>query len=124
MAKWCNDSALDAALDWIDQADKMVVCSAQPATYAEATSTYALADVAMTPNTDFAKANGDSSGRKITVAAKSDVPVDASGTATHIALVITGTSTLAYVTTCTSQAVVSGTTVNVPAWDIEIGDPV
>lgn len=124
MAKWQNDSMLDAAFDWLDQADKMIVCSAQPTTYTEANATYALADVAMTPNTDFTKANGDSSGRKVTVAAKSSVTVDTTGTATHVALVITGSSTLVYVTTCTSQALTAGNTVNIPAWDVEIADAV
>ena len=123
MAKWCNDAMLDAAFDWLDQADLMVLCSAQPTTYAEATATYALADVAVTPNADFTKANGDTSGRKVTVAAKSGVAVDTTGTATHIALVITGSSTLAYVTTMTSRALVAGDAANVPAWDIEIADP-
>ncbi len=123
MAKAVPDAMLDAAFDWLDQADKQVVCSAQPTTYAEAVTTYALADVAMTVNTDYTKANGDTSGRKCTVAAKSGVTVDATGTATHLALVSTGDSTLRYVTTCTSQALTSGNTVNIPAWDIEIADP-
>lgn len=123
MAKWANDLMMDAAFDYLDQCDKMVVCSAQPTTYAEANATYALADVAMTPDTDFTKANGDVSGRKVTVAAKSGVTVDANGTATHIALIRTGDSSLRYVTTCTSQVLTAGNTVNIPAWDAEIGDP-
>lgn len=78
----------------------------------------------MTPNTDFIKANGDTSGRKVTVAAKSGVNVDTSGTATHVALVSVGDTTLRYVTTCTSQALTSGNQVNFPAWDIETAAPV
>jgi hypothetical protein len=113
---------LDAAFDYLDQCNSMIVCSQQPTTYVEATSTYALADVAVTPDTDFTKANGDTSGRKVTVAAKSSVTVDTSGTATHIALVRTTDSSLRYVTTCTSQALTAGNTVNIPAWDIEIAD--
>lgn len=123
MAKWANDLLMDAAFDWVDQCTTQILCSAQPTTYAEATSTYALADVAMTPDTDFTKANGDTSGRKVTVAAKSSVTVDSSGTGTHVALVRSNDSSLRYVTTCTSQAVTAGNTVNFPAWDIEIGDP-
>lgn len=123
MAKTVPDAMLDAAFDWLDQANLQVVCSAQPTTYTEATSTYALADVAMTVNTDYTKANGDTSGRKVTVAAKSGVTVDASGTATHLALVSSGDSTLRYVTTCTSQVLTAGNTVNIPAWDVEIADP-
>ena len=121
MAKSVHDTVLDGAFDILDQANLMIACSAEPTTRTEAVTTYALADVAMTINTDYTKANGDTSGRKVTVAAKSTVTVDASGTATHIALV-DGTNLL-YVTTCTSQALTSGNTVNFPAWDIEIADP-
>lgn len=122
MAKYLNDAGLDALLDYIkNNCDKMIVCSTQPTTYAEATSTYALADVAMASG-DFTHANGDTSGRKTTVAAKSAVPIDASGNAQHVALVKTGTSTLLAVTTCTSQALTAGGTVDVPAWDIEVAD--
>ena len=124
MAKYANDLVMDAALDFVAGSNSMIVCSAQPTTYAEATATYALADVALAGG-DFTKANGDSSGRKTTVAAKNSVLIDASGTATHVALVDTGNSRLVYVTTCTSQALTANAsnTVNIPAWDIEIGDP-
>lgn len=121
MAKSVHDDVLDGAFDVLDQADLMTVCSSQPTTRTEAVTTFKLADVAMTPNTDFTKANGDTSGRKVTVAAKNSVSVDSSGTATHVALV--DSSRLLYVTTCTSQALTSGNTVNFPAWDVEIADP-
>jgi hypothetical protein len=121
MAKLVHDDVLDGAFDVLDQADLMTVCSSQPTTRTEAITTYKLADVAMTPNTDYTKANGDTNGRKVTVAAKSSVAVDSSGTATHVALV--DGSRLLYVTTCTSQALTAGNTVNFPAWDIEIADP-
>ena len=121
MAKMVADSVLDGAFDVLDQADMMTVCSQEPTTPTEARTTYKLADVAMTPNTDYTKANGDVNGRKCTVAAKSAVPVDTTGTATHVALSTAGT--LLYVTTCTSQALTSGNTVNIPAWDVEIADP-
>jgi len=123
MAKTVHDDVLDGAFDVLDQANLMIACSAQPTSRTEAVTTYALADVAMTVNTDFTKANGDVSGRKVTVAAKSTVLIDTSGTATHVALV-DGTRLL-YVTTCTSQALTANgsNTVNFPAWDIEIADP-
>ena len=113
---------MDAAFDYIDQADMMHVCSTLDATptYAEIT-TASLADVAVVPNTDFTKAAGDTSGRKVTIAAKSGVTVDASGTANHIALVTVSGSVVRYVTTCTSQVLTAGNSVNVPAWKIEIG---
>lgn len=123
MAKTVDDTVLDGAFDILDQADLMTACSSQPTTFTEATTTYKLADVAMTPNTDFTKANGDTNGRKVTVAAKTAVPIDSSGTATYIALTKSGGSVLLYVTTCTSQVLTAGGTVDFPAWDIEIADP-
>lgn len=122
MAKAMNDAGADAALDYWTDADLMIACSAQPTSYAEATSTYALADVAMAGG-DFTKTNGDTSGRKVTVAAKSAVDVDVTGDATHVALVKTGDTTLRYVTTCPTVALDAAGTVNFGAWDIEIPDP-
>src|SRR4026208_2076194 len=118
MAKSVNDLVLDGAFDILDQANIMNVCSAEPTTRTEAITTLPLADVAMTVNTDYTKANGDTSGRKCTVAAKSGVTVDSSGTATHVAL--TDATRLLYVTTCTSQALTAANTVNFPAWKVEI----
>lgn len=125
MAKWQNDLMLDAALSYVDDGTLLTVCSAQPTTYTEAATTYKLADVVMTAGAgggDYTLANGDTSGRKLTVLQQSAVPIDTSGTATHVALSISGSSTLLYVTTCTSQSLTSGGTVTVPAWDIEIAD--
>lgn len=116
-----HDSVLDGAFGVLDDANIMTACNAEPTTRTQAVTTFALADVAMTPTTDFTKANGDVSGRKCTVAAKSGVTVDTTGTATHIAL-CDGTNLL-YVTTCTSQALTAGNTVNYPAWKVEIADP-
>jgi hypothetical protein len=126
MAKYANDAGLDAALAWYADCDELNVCSAQPTTYTEAITTYSLADVAVTPgagNGDFTIANGDTSGRKLTVAAQTAIPVDTTGTATHIALTKSWDTTLRYVTTCTSQGLTSGNTVNTPAFDFELGDP-
>lgn len=124
MAKAMNDAGADAALDYWTDATRMIACSAQPTTYTEANSTYALADVTMAGG-DFTKANGDTSGRKVTVAAKSSVLIDTTGTATHVALVKVSDTTLRYVTTCTSQSLTANgsNTVNFPAWDIEVADP-
>ena len=118
MAKFTDDSVLDAALDDIATSTVMHLCSSQPANYA-AVAGASLADVALT-GVDFTNANGDVSGRKVTVAAKSGVTVDATGTGNHVALV-TG-SVLKHVTTCNSIAVTSGGTVDFPAFDIEFAD--
>ena len=120
MGKAVSDLVLDAALGIIDNATIMTACSAQPTTRTEAVTTYALADVTMASG-DFTIADGNTSGRKVTMAAKSAVPVDTTGTANHVAL-CDGTNLL-LVTTCTSQALTSGNTVNFPAWKDEIADP-
>lgn len=121
MPKTAPDAVMDAAFDYIDQADVMRVCSTLDATPTHAEIvTATLASVAMTPDTDFTKAAGDTSGRKVTVAAKSGVSVTTSGDANHIALTTTAGSVVRYVTTCTTQTLTSGNTVNIPAWDIEI----
>lgn len=123
MAKSASDNVLDAPANYIiGVVDRMIVCSAQPTTYAEANTTYELADVAVAGG-DFTKANGDTSGRKVTVAAKNGVAVDVTGTATHVALVDDGASELLWVTTCPSQGVSSGGTVDIGSWKIEFGDP-
>lgn len=121
MAKSVHNDVLDAALSLVKtNGNLMTVCSAEPTTRAEAVTTYALADVALAP-TDLIISDGDVSGRKLAVAAKNNVLVDSDGTATHIAIV--DGSRLLYVTTCTSQPLVTGNEVNFPSWDIEIADP-
>lgn len=121
MAKSVNDKVLDGAFDILGTTNLMLVCSAQPGSRSQAIN-LALADTPMVPLADFVKTPGDVSGRKATVAAKNTVVVDVSGTATHLALV--NDTDLLYVTTCTDQALIALNTVNIPAWDIEISDPV
>ena len=120
MAKAVHDSVLDGALDVIATATIMTACNAEPTTRTEAVTTFALADHVMSGG-DFTNANGDTSGRKVTIAAQAGVAIDTTGTATHVAL-CDGTNLL-YVTTCTSQLLTSGGTVDFPAWDVEIADP-
>ena len=125
MAKFTHDDVLDAPLDMVrTNATRLVVCSAQPANFTEANSTYALADKTIS-SSDMTKANGDVSGRKLTVAAQTGILIDNSGTATHVALLDVANSKLLEVTTCTSQALTANgsNTVNTPAFDIEFADP-
>lgn len=120
MAKQAPNAMIDAALDYVAGSDVMMVCTAEPTSYSDAL-TKSLADVAMAGG-DFAKAD-DVSGRKVTMAAKSGVAIDVGGTATHVALCKAGDTTLRYVTTCTSQVLTAGGTVDFPAWKINIADP-
>lgn len=96
----------------------MTLCTAEPTTYTQATATNKLADVAMVAG-DFTNSDG-TTGRKVTVAGKAGVPVDTTGSATHVALC--DATTVLYVTTMTSQALTSGNTVDIGAWVVEIAD--
>jgi hypothetical protein len=118
MAKFTNDVVLDAALDKIATATRMTLCSAQPANFAGIAAVQ-LADVTLDSG-DFTKANGDTSGRKVTVAAQSGVNVDTSGTSNHVCL--DDGTTLLHVTTHTGQVLTSGNTVNTGAYDVEFAD--
>jgi hypothetical protein len=120
MAKSFHNSVPDAALGIIDNATVMTLCSAEPTTRTEAVTTFALADVTMAGG-DFTIADGDTSGRKVTVASKSGVTVDASGTSNHVALC--DATNLLFVTTHTAQALTSGNTATIGSWKVEFTDP-
>jgi len=123
MGKSIHNDVLDAALSYIENnCDELDVCSTEPTTFAEAHTTYMLAQHAMTSG-DFTVGEGDSNGRKVAVAEQANITITNSGTAQHIALVDTVNSKLLLVTTCDSQALTSGNTVTVPTFDDEIADP-
>lgn len=122
MAKFTADAVLDAALAKVATCTRMVVTSAQPANFA-GIAAVALADVTLTAgvgNGDYTVADGDTSGRKLTVAAQAGVPIDTGGNATHVCL--DDGTTLLHVTTCTNQSLTAGGTVDVPAYDVEFAD--
>jgi hypothetical protein len=123
MAKSAIPDMLDASLNFIKTAaTRMVACSNQPTTFTEANGSMKLAEVTMAA-ADFTLANGVTSGRRVTVAAKSGVSVTTAGTANHVALLDVATSRLLYVTTAPAQALAAGSTVSFGAWDIEIANP-
>lgn len=123
MGKSVHDDVLDGALNIIkNNCTRITLCSQEPTSYTEANATYALADVTV-DSSDFTNADGDTSGRKLTVAAQSGVSVDSSGTSNHVALLDVSNTKLLYVTTHTGQALTSGNTADIGAFDIEIADP-
>lgn len=120
MAKYANTSVLDALLDKVATGTRVDVCSAQPTTYAQATSTYTLANTTLSSG-DFTKAAGSPNGRKVTIGQKPTITINNNGTATHIA--VTDGTNLLYVTTITSQVLTAGNTLTIPAWNITVSDP-
>lgn len=118
MGKAIPDAIIDLMLAEAEGTN-IHVCSAEPANYAGIAAVELATD---TITGSYAKANGDTSGRKNTLPAQSDLDIDSSGTATHVAI-SNGSDTLLLVTTCTSQALTSGGTVSTSAFAHEIRDP-
>lgn len=127
MGKLVPDAILDAMLEVIaDGVERIDICKDTPVDYSTATTagTHSLGSVAVTAgagNGDWSLADGDSSGRKLTLAQQTGVSITNSGTATHIAGT-DGSSTFYFATTCTPQAVTSGNTATINSFDIEISD--
>jgi hypothetical protein len=119
---YLNDEALDGGLDWVDtNGTRIDICSQEPATYAEATSTYTLGN--KTGLNTGAPEDGDASGRKVVVPAITDGTVTGTDTATHWALTDGSSVLVATGALSSSQAVTSGNTFTLGAIDITIPDP-
>lgn len=122
MGKFADNAFYDAAFNVFKAAAGTVtetLCSAQPANFA-GIAAVKLASVALNKATDITIANGDTSGRKMTISAKTGVAVTATGTGTHVVI---DDGTNIFVTTTSSQAVSSGGTVDIGAWKDEIAAP-
>lgn len=122
MAKTLSDAVIDGALD-VAAGDQISVCTTQPTTYTEAVTTYKLAISTAVAGGDFVNADGDTSGRKMTVAAQTAVAIDTTGTALFVAITNLSGTLLKVVTTCTSQLLTSGGTVDIGTFKLEIADP-
>ncbi len=118
MAKKIPDTVLDAQLDCVIDADRLFICSQEPASYAEASATYDLATHNLTSG-DFSKADGDTSGRKAILAAQNGITVDHTGTATHYVLGKSGDSSIKLIGTLQSQPLTQGNPLNFPATDVD-----
>lgn len=117
------DRVYDNGLTVLDtEANRVDICSQEPTTYAQATSTYTLGNT--TSITISAPADGDTSGRKVRLSAITDGSVTGTGTATHFAITDTSNSRLLVVQSLSSsQAVTTGNVFSLTVVDIEIPDP-
>jgi hypothetical protein len=118
MAKFAPTATLDTLLNAVAAGIRMTALSSQPSVFADI-ATYLLGHIAVA-GADFTKA-ADGSGRKVTIAQKTGATIDASGTATHIA--IDDGANLLYVTTCTSQALTLGNPLTFNSWAIHMPQP-
>lgn len=117
------DSSLDAALTDIKRADRLLLLSSAPTSYADAVSKTLGYKASPTLG---AIADGVVNGRRFTVSAFNDGVVSATGGSTSgecWALVLVGTSELlAYNDVTGDQAVTSGNTWSCAAFDVAIAD--
>ena len=121
MTNFVRDAAMDAAFDNVaDAATTLHVCSGNPLDRATVLSN-SLGSVSI-DNTAFTKGDGDTSGRKVTIAQQSIASASASGTA-HVVAVVDGSDLLLAADLTQDQAVTSGNPITVSAWDWEIRDP-
>lgn len=117
-----NDRVFDNGLTVLDtEANRLDICSTEPATYTAATSTNTLGN--KTSLSVGAPADRSPNGRRVTVAAITDGSVTATGTATHWAISDTVNSRLlATGSLASSQSVTNGNTFTLAAFDIGIPD--
>lgn len=120
------DRVFDYGLTILDtEANRIDICSAEPTTYTQATSTYSLgkADSVDYPGIS-APADRVGGGRKVTVNSVSNGIVTATGTASHFAIVDTVNSRLlATGSLSVAQVVTSGNLFTLTSLDIGIPDP-
>lgn len=116
-----TDAAFDAALNHIrSNGEQIHICSSAPTSYSNVATVTLGNKASPTIATPSDRTGG---GRKITLNSFSDGSVTGTGTASHWALVdATGTALLAHGALNASQAVTSGNTFGLDAFDIGISD--
>ena len=120
MAKQVPDAIIDTMLAVPgDLGTQIVITSGEPANFAAVAGLTLATAVFSGAKT---QANGDVSGRKLTYPAQTTISITTTGSATHVCMT-NGTDTLALVTTCATQSLTSGGTVDTSAFDHEIPDP-
>ena len=120
---YLNDRVLDNGLSVLDtEANRMDICSSEPASYSEATSTYTLGNkTSISIGSPEARSP---SGRKVVVAEITGGSVTGTGTAAYWAITDTSNSRLlAAGSLSSSQAVTSGNTFSLATFDIGIPGP-
>lgn len=122
MGERVENPVIDASLDYVSSnANQIHVCATEPTTRTAAVTTNNLASGSIDSG-DFTKADGDTSGRKNTIAAQTGLSIGTTGTGDHVAIT-SATELLIVMTVSNSQTLTSGGTVDLSAFDHEIRDP-
>lgn len=115
------NEVFDNGLNYIDtNATHLYLCNAQPTTYIQASDTYKLG--VKTPITVSAPADGDTSGRKVTISQITDGTVDGTGDVTFYAIT-SGSVLIATGVVSPTASVTTGNTFQIGPIDIELPDP-
>ena len=109
----------------MSEADRIDICSSEPTTYTQATTSGSVSLGNKTSITLTGPADGDTSGRKVTVPQITGGSVSSAGSATHFAISDTSGSGRLLVTGSLSspQTVASGNSFSLTSLDIELPDP-
>ncbi len=122
MSVLVDDAVMDAALDYIrNNVTEVRVCSGDPADRAAAVTNTLASRTGLTSGDFSAVGNGDTNGRKVTKSAESALSISATGTAAVVCL-CSATVLIWKVDLSATQALTSGGTVDVAAFDHEIAD--
>ncbi len=118
-----GNNVFDQGLNYLDtNGTRLDICSAEPTTYAQATSTLTLGN--KTALNIGAAQDGTPNGREVVVPAITDGTVTATGTATHWAITNpTGSELLATGALSASQAVTNGNPFTLTSFTVRIPDP-
>ena len=123
---YLNDRVLDFGLSVLDaEASHLFICSAEPASYAQATGALALGSKALGAGGVFGPpAPRTGGGRRVSSVAVSDGAVTGTGTATHWAVVDAAAGRLLAAKALTAaQPVTAGNSFTLTSFDIEIPGP-
>lgn len=118
---YVNGTGYDQALNWIrTKAGRLDICSVEPSSFTEATSTYTLGN--KTPITVSSPADDGSSGREVTVSAISDGTVTGTGNAAYWAITDGSSILVASGALAAEQAVSNGNEFTLSSFTIDILD--
>jgi hypothetical protein len=128
MAKYVTDELMDYYLNKISACSSLIaVCAGSPTTWQNCTQWGATGGcmIALMGITSgcFSVGVGSPNGRTLTVTAKTGASIVYSGSALAVALLNASSSGVAYITTATQQYLVSGGTVDIPSWTINLASP-
>ena len=119
---YLNNNVLDSGLSWLQtNGTRLDICSSEPTTYAEATTTYTLGNkTSLSIGSPEARSPN---GRKVAVPAITDGSVTGTGTAAYYGITNGSNTLVAAGALDTSQGVTDGNTFTLTTFDIGIPGP-